>query len=500
MKAPWQEDCENAEVASITDCHNNSSSSSSSRMEYFPDATRLSSSATSCDIGTPAFSSALSTSGFFVPISTSADSQDGMLTPSRPPTLGRSDSTFSSDSQLSTPQSAANKNLFDKGQIVMMPGGVRKKFNGKQWRRLCSYGNCMKESQRKGYCSRHLTVSSQHDQQQLTVSQSFKSSLAATESAGSLVEWKDDTQHHNRHQQQGHFDEKEAANMLVSLGDQKSPTNNPQIPRNLQQLALDLPARNPQLPANIHFIPFVSVSSVTNSRVASQSSTLPLEMEIQESPSQPSQDLLARNLQLPTNIYVISSSSMSPGTNSQVPSQLSCQGFVSSTHLQLTSSGSNQLRISPSYQMSGFSSPLLTTANIPKCVMDSMLSVSIVTSTITTSRIAAVRHDSVKGHSQMAAPLYIAVKSTSVTSGSELLSLTTKTTAVSTTSRGSFSASRMPSLFGEKVTELSHGSAASTVDSWTSSSATVPGSFGFFFVIDVISSSADVDLIIMCPF
>ncbi|RNA40724.1 capicua -like protein [Brachionus plicatilis] len=46
---------------------------------------------------------------------------------------------------------------YKKGDIVTTPNGIRKKFNGKQWRRLCSKEDCSKESQRKGFCSRHLT-------------------------------------------------------------------------------------------------------------------------------------------------------------------------------------------------------------------------------------------------------------------------------------------------------------------------------------------------------
>lgn len=46
---------------------------------------------------------------------------------------------------------------YEKGDIVHGTNGIRKKFNGKQWRRLCSKEGCQKESQRKGYCSRHLT-------------------------------------------------------------------------------------------------------------------------------------------------------------------------------------------------------------------------------------------------------------------------------------------------------------------------------------------------------
>lgn len=49
---------------------------------------------------------------------------------------------------------ATTPHRFKKGDIVESESGVRKKFNGKQWRRLCML--CMKESQRRGYCSRHL--------------------------------------------------------------------------------------------------------------------------------------------------------------------------------------------------------------------------------------------------------------------------------------------------------------------------------------------------------
>jgi capicua transcriptional repressor len=41
--------------------------------------------------------------------------------------------------------------------VVSTPNGIRKKFNGKQWRRLCSNETCTKESQRRGFCSRHLS-------------------------------------------------------------------------------------------------------------------------------------------------------------------------------------------------------------------------------------------------------------------------------------------------------------------------------------------------------
>ncbi|KAI1290129.1 Protein capicua -like protein [Halotydeus destructor] len=59
---------------------------------------------------------------------------------------------------IGTPTDGLNltPNKYKKGDIVSAPNGIRKKFNGKQWRRLCSKEGCTKESQRRGYCSRHL--------------------------------------------------------------------------------------------------------------------------------------------------------------------------------------------------------------------------------------------------------------------------------------------------------------------------------------------------------
>ena len=60
-------------------------------------------------------------------------------------------------SQAATPRSqTGTPHKYKKGDVVSTPTGVRKKFNGKQWRRLCSKEECTKESQRRGYCSRHL--------------------------------------------------------------------------------------------------------------------------------------------------------------------------------------------------------------------------------------------------------------------------------------------------------------------------------------------------------
>ena len=70
--------------------------------------------------------------------------------------------SMSDGSDPSTPRSSASSGLARrghpvKGEVVAAATGIRKKFNGKQWRRLCSRNGCQKESQRGGLCSRHLS-------------------------------------------------------------------------------------------------------------------------------------------------------------------------------------------------------------------------------------------------------------------------------------------------------------------------------------------------------
>lgn len=70
-----------------------------------------------------------------------------------------------SSSRSSTPHSRGSTRSsrtptphnYRKGQVITTPNGFRKKYNGKQWRKLCMVEGCDKESQKKGYCSRHLT-------------------------------------------------------------------------------------------------------------------------------------------------------------------------------------------------------------------------------------------------------------------------------------------------------------------------------------------------------
>ncbi|KAL1493325.1 hypothetical protein ABEB36_011400 [Hypothenemus hampei] len=125
-----------------------------------------------------------------------------------------------SSSSSITPSQPATPHKYKKGDVVSNPNGIRKKFNGKQWRRLCSKDNCNKESQRRGYCSRHLSQKG--------------NGLRGTSfpRAGSKQDGEDtsrDSETSPSAQDRrvtGRFDQEETdvANMLVSLGSSRSAT------------------------------------------------------------------------------------------------------------------------------------------------------------------------------------------------------------------------------------------------------------------------------------
>ena len=432
VKSPWQEDFENAEVARLTDCDKNSNV----EKRYFP-AARL-----SLELGSP-LSGGISTSGFFVPISTtdSRDSQDGMLTPSRPPTLARSDSAFSGDSRLSTPQSAAGNKNFDKGQIVMTPGGVRKKFNGKQWRRLCSYGECMKESQRKGYCSRHLTVNSREECR--SAAYCVSTSFAPSVDRAGLVERRDMIQQH--------FDENEAANMLVSLGDHQLATTNPHVPPEMvpvprnNHLPHSLPGENPRQlpkPVNTHMSPLLATSYYqTSSRLGSY-------------------NLTATNPQLASKSSCL-----------QIPPSRNCQSCICQT---------SSFAAAAAVSTAG----LVRVANIPVDVVDPSFSIGIVTSTVTTSMSRIVlRQDAsllftstqtkMMPQVTMASSVYFGINDVSAIQGR----IQSPTTPVSTTNLTCSTVGRIltPALCREKMTTFLNGS--STADEIPFCNRMTSGSF-----------------------
>ncbi|XP_051776903.1 protein capicua homolog [Erpetoichthys calabaricus] len=162
-----------------------------------------------------------------------------------------------STSRSRTPLTAAQQK-YKKGDVVCTPNGIRKKFNGKQWRRLCSRDSCMKESQRRGYCSRHLSMRTKEMENNGAnlPSDTFSGLGSASRSsrldgrASSEFDWDDTSRDSSEASSRTDsrprlalssqaiiaaacatqdlsrfdFDECEAANMLVSLGSSRSGT------------------------------------------------------------------------------------------------------------------------------------------------------------------------------------------------------------------------------------------------------------------------------------
>lgn len=135
-------------------------------------------------------------------------------------------------SRSRTPLTAAQQK-YKKGDVVCTPNGIRKKFNGKQWRRLCSREGCMKESQRRGYCSRHLSMRTKEME---SLSEGRASGLRADSAE---FDWDETSRDSEASSARGdsrprlvapadlsrfEFDECEAAVMLVSLGSSRSGT------------------------------------------------------------------------------------------------------------------------------------------------------------------------------------------------------------------------------------------------------------------------------------
>ncbi|XP_012530902.1 putative transcription factor capicua isoform X3 [Monomorium pharaonis] len=124
-------------------------------------------------------------------------------------------------SQAATPRSqAATPHRYKKGDIVVTPSGIRKKYNGKQWRRLCSKKDCNKESQRRGYCSRHLSLKGSGLRGPTNTFPGGKMDGEETSRDS------DTSPNYVDRRIAGRFDqdETEAANMLVSLGSSRSAT------------------------------------------------------------------------------------------------------------------------------------------------------------------------------------------------------------------------------------------------------------------------------------
>lgn len=190
-----------------------------------------------------------------LPSSSSRSSLEKTSTSSSHGTSGGGSSS-SSSSRSRTPLTAAQQK-YKKGDVVCTPTGIRKKFNGKQWRRLCSREGCSKESQRRGYCSRHLSMRTKEmeaggglgrDRSGASSTGTLTPDLRLGGRTSSEIDW-DETSHDSseassrggdsrprlilpsllpqelpRDLSRFDFDECEAANMLVSLGSSRSGT------------------------------------------------------------------------------------------------------------------------------------------------------------------------------------------------------------------------------------------------------------------------------------
>ncbi|XP_013889990.1 protein capicua homolog isoform X2 [Austrofundulus limnaeus] len=202
-----------------------------------------------------------------------------------------SGSTSSSSSRSRTPLTAAQQK-YKKGDVVCTPTGIRKKFNGKQWRRLCSRDGCSKESQRRGYCSRHLSMRTKEMEASSSGRERSGASSTGTLTpsdlrmsggrASSEFEWDETSRESSEASSRGgdsrprlvlpsllpqefNFDECEAATMLVSLGGSRSGT--PSFSPISNQSPFSSPSPSPLFgfrPAN--FSPITAPASLTPRR------------------------------------------------------------------------------------------------------------------------------------------------------------------------------------------------------------------------------------------
>lgn len=169
--------------------------------------------------------------------------------PTQIPTPIPGEGSSTTPSRTRTPFSLAQQK-YKKGDVVCTPNGIRKKFNGKQWRRLCSREGCMKESQRRGYCSRHLSMRTKEIEAaggERVGGGSSSGTVTPSDlhgRASSEFEWDDTSRESSETSSRGDsrprlvlpsllphelssrfdIDECEAATMLVSLGSSRSGT------------------------------------------------------------------------------------------------------------------------------------------------------------------------------------------------------------------------------------------------------------------------------------
>ncbi|VDK86106.1 unnamed protein product [Litomosoides sigmodontis] len=117
--------------------------------------------------------------------------------------------------------SETQQQRYKKGEIVTTPGGIRKKFNGKQWRRLCGKEGCNKESQRRGYCSRHLSLKGKSIRSEFNLATTLSpgNNLNYRSTGESSIDWShaEFSELSPVEVQSRRFDEADVANTLLNL-------------------------------------------------------------------------------------------------------------------------------------------------------------------------------------------------------------------------------------------------------------------------------------------
>lgn len=248
LQAPWSEDIEEQEIASITSKGPEEIVHEKAERKESKEELRDKSTSFESGLSTPS-SGSITPGNKSQPGSGDSDSYCSGILPggqsTRPGKSQRSHSSMSVESNVSTPRSLSTTK-YKKGEVVSMPNGIRKKFNGKQWRRLCSKEGCSKESQRRGYCSRHLSLKGKGQGQ----SSSSSSVVAGVEGADCR-----DVTDFEAEEMSRRFDETEAANMLVSLSGHDGLPHPGSPPRS------PAPNHAPHSPTTVHYAHRNSTSS-----------------------------------------------------------------------------------------------------------------------------------------------------------------------------------------------------------------------------------------------
>lgn len=196
---------------------------------------------------------------------------DEVFTTKRIETMSSSNVSHSPTPQSITSRSSRANTPHKKGDIVYAHDGFRKKYNGKQWRRLCSAPNCAKESQKKGLCSRHFSSQNDHSS-----SKRHSDSLTPDNSSNHSVTPND----HGPWLENIDESDVEAASTLMSLSRSTTPYSDTSTP---------LPKSPKLISPKIYHHPTISPSTYQSVIITSSSTpkVSPNRMSLNSTPSLP---------------------------------------------------------------------------------------------------------------------------------------------------------------------------------------------------------------------